>query len=109
MKKPETVIGLDSETMNINMTHRYRFYYLFPTGDLVENFFILPANLSNAQADELASLYWVRSWEQAIAKGYPTPNGVRKLAGVGKVVDLNLARQIVNGSSFEVTRPGETE
>ena len=109
MNDQPKLIGLDSETLDMIQTHRYRFYYLFPTGDMIENHFILPRQLSNEQADDLASLYWVRSFEQAIAKGAPTPNGIRKLAGVGKVMDLALARQIVNGSNFEVIRPGEKE
>ena len=109
MENQTKLIGLDSETLDPIQTHRYRFYYLFPTGDMIENHFILPRHLSNEQADDLASLYWVRSFEQAIAKGAPTPNGIRKLAGVGKVMDLALARQIVNGSNFEVLRPGEKE
>lgn len=109
MGQPPKLIGLDGKDVNPIHTHRYRFFYLFPTGDMIENRFVLDGKLENKQADELANLYWVRSFEQAIAKHQPTPNGIRKLAGVGKTMTLELARTIVNGSSFEVIRPGEID
>lgn len=107
--QPPKLLGEHGEAVDPLHTHRYRFYYLFPTGDMIENFFVLPGKLDNKQADELANLYWVRSFEHSIAKHQPTPNGIRSLPGVGKTMDLALARTIVNGSNFEVLRPGETD
>lgn len=86
--------------------HRYRFWFLFPTGDMIENHFIIPGKLDNRDADTLATAYWVRSIEEKIGR-LPTPDGLRTYPGVGKVLDATLARTIINGASFEVMRPGE--
>lgn len=88
-------------------THRYRFWYLFPTGDMIENHFTVPGTMDAAAADQLAAMYWLASLEKGIKTALPTPDDVRKLQGVSKVLTMPVAREIANGSSFEVIRPGE--
>lgn len=89
--------------------HRYRFWHLFPWGDMVETSFAMTGRLSPEDADRLACLYWAHGLERAVADGQRLPDSMQAGTFVVRRMSDDLARHIIQNSNYEVLRPGEVE
>lgn len=84
-------------------THRYRFWVLFEgTGDMLENHFTVPGNVPAAEADLIATAYWVQSVGGMV--GGPAP---RSMNAPKNAFTNTMANYAIQRANFEVIRPGE--
>lgn len=79
--------------------HRYRFCFLFPWGDMIENVFAVPGTVETARADELARAAWAESLHRMV--------GTRIPARPDKRFAESMAAEAAVKGSFVVLRPGE--
>lgn len=84
-------------------THRYRFWCLFEgTGDMLENSFSVPGNIPAAEADLIATAYWVKTVGDMV--GGPAP---RSMKAKRNAFTNTMANYAIQRANFEVMRPGE--
>ncbi|XAI95333.1 hypothetical protein [Nostoc phage Nsp-JY18] len=90
---------IDYTRINDISRHRYRFWFMFPWGDMIENVFAVPGSVLPERADELARAAWAESLRLFVGK--PIPAMPRK-----RFVESMAAEAAVKGD-FVVLRPGE--
>lgn len=78
--------------------HRYRFWYMFPNGQVVENTLAVPAGQMPEATDTLARAAWAESLRLMVGQRAPQDGG-RFTNG--------MARAAAEQASFVVLRPGE--
>lgn len=79
--------------------HRYRFYFMFPWGDVIENVFAVPGYLSASEADQQARQAWAMSLHEIVGTSLP--------ANRNKLFSESMAAHAAVEGSFVVMRPGE--
>lgn len=90
---------IDYTKINDITRHRYRFWFMFPWGDMIENVFAVPGQALPEAADELARAAWAESLRHMVGKRIPAnPNK--------RFVESMAAEAAVKGD-FVVLRPGE--
>lgn len=90
----------------VTENHRYRFWCLFPSGDIIELSLVLPGRLLPGDADALACVQWAHAVMNTV-DGAKLPASFQDTPFAARRMTETMARHIINTSSYEVKRPGE--